>query len=173
MPSNANLTPTPSARNLGDIFDSTLSMSDHIPSVSKSCFSFIRDLRRIRNILITPLHTLSSHLPSPFSSITAAHRFWTFPNLNLIVFSSFSTLPLEQCLNHPNTATSILFSNLFIDSELNGRSKNKVLSLSLTKLFSLVNLLISIVFSLFTPTVLLAPLTSLPCNFQQFAHVSK
>jgi len=51
MPSNVTITPTQSARNLGVIFDSTLSMSDHISSVSKSCFLSIRDLRRIRNTL--------------------------------------------------------------------------------------------------------------------------
>jgi len=51
MPSNVTITPAQSARNLGIIFDSTLSMSDHISSVSKSCFLCIRDLRRIRNTL--------------------------------------------------------------------------------------------------------------------------
>ena len=40
-----------SARNLGIIFDSNLSFSDHISYISKSCFSHIRDLRRIRNTL--------------------------------------------------------------------------------------------------------------------------
>ena len=51
MPSNATITPSDSARNLGVIFDSSLTMSDHISSVSKSCFMAIRDLRRIRNTL--------------------------------------------------------------------------------------------------------------------------
>ena len=51
MPSNVSISPVSSARNLGVIFDSTLSMSDHISAVSKSCFSHIRDLRRIRNTL--------------------------------------------------------------------------------------------------------------------------
>ena len=40
-----------SARNLGVIFDSNLSFSDHISYISKSCFSHIRDLRRIRSTL--------------------------------------------------------------------------------------------------------------------------
>jgi len=52
MPSNVTITPAQSARNLGVIFDSTLSMSDHISSVSKYCFLSIRDLRRIRNTLL-------------------------------------------------------------------------------------------------------------------------
>ena len=51
MPSNVAITPTDAARNLGVIFDSSLTMSDHISSVSKSCFLSIRDLRRIRNTL--------------------------------------------------------------------------------------------------------------------------
>jgi exonuclease III len=51
MPSNVTITPTDSARNLGVIFDSSLTFSDHISSVSKSCFQSIRDLRRIRNTL--------------------------------------------------------------------------------------------------------------------------
>jgi len=51
MPSNVTITPTNSARNLGVIFDSSLTFSEHISSVSKSCFLSIRDLRRIRNTL--------------------------------------------------------------------------------------------------------------------------
>ena len=51
MPSNVNITPTSSARNLGVIFDSSLTFSEHISSVSKSCFLSIRDLRRIRHTL--------------------------------------------------------------------------------------------------------------------------
>jgi hypothetical protein len=38
-----------SARNLGVIFDSTLSYSEHISAISKSCFHHIRDLRRLRS----------------------------------------------------------------------------------------------------------------------------
>lgn len=51
MPSNITLKPVPSARNLGVIFDANLSLSDHISSISKSCFAHIRDLRRIRDTL--------------------------------------------------------------------------------------------------------------------------
>jgi len=51
MPSTVTITPAQSARYLGVIFDSTLSMSDHISPVSKSCFLSMRDLRRIRNTL--------------------------------------------------------------------------------------------------------------------------
>ena len=49
--SNTTIQPVSSAQNLGIIFDSNLSFSDHISYISKSCFSHIRDLRRIRNTL--------------------------------------------------------------------------------------------------------------------------
>lgn len=55
MPSDVSISPVSFARNLGVIFDSTLSMSEHISAISKSCFFHIRDLRRIRNTL--DLHT--------------------------------------------------------------------------------------------------------------------
>jgi len=51
MPSNVTITLAKSASNLGFIFDSTLSMSDYISLVSKSCFLSIRDLQKIRNTL--------------------------------------------------------------------------------------------------------------------------
>ena len=49
--SNTTIQPVSSARNLGIIFDSNLSFSDHISFISKYWFSHIRDLRRIRNTL--------------------------------------------------------------------------------------------------------------------------
>ena len=51
MSSGLAISPVSSARNLGVIFDSSLSMSEHISAISKSCFFHIRDLRRIRNTL--------------------------------------------------------------------------------------------------------------------------
>ena len=47
-----------SARNLGFIFDSDMSFSDQINSVSKSCHFHIRDIRRIRHLL--PLSTATA-----------------------------------------------------------------------------------------------------------------
>ena len=74
MPSNAIITQTSSERNLGVIFDSTLFMSIHIFSVSKSCFLSIHDLRRIRNTLdYTSAHTIAPS--SALSSITATYCF--------------------------------------------------------------------------------------------------
>ena len=51
LPNNVILSPVHSARNLGVIFDSNLTFSDHISAVSKSCLYHIRDLRRIRNTI--------------------------------------------------------------------------------------------------------------------------
>ena len=51
MLSSTSIKPVASARNLGVIFDSNLSFSDHISYISKTCFAHIRDLRRIRNTL--------------------------------------------------------------------------------------------------------------------------
>jgi len=63
MPSQVAITPANSARNLGVVFDSELSMTNHISSVSKSCFLSIRDLRRIRNTLdFTTAHTIATSL---------------------------------------------------------------------------------------------------------------
>ena len=49
LPNDVILSPVDSARNLGVIFDSSLTFSNHISAVSKSCLYHIRDLRRIRN----------------------------------------------------------------------------------------------------------------------------
>jgi hypothetical protein len=51
MPSNETISPSDSARNLGVIFNSSLTMSDHNSAVAKSCLLLIRDLRRIRSTL--------------------------------------------------------------------------------------------------------------------------
>jgi len=51
MSSNMTITPADTAHNLGVIFCSSLTFSDHNSSMSKSCFLSIRDLRWIRNTL--------------------------------------------------------------------------------------------------------------------------
>jgi len=59
MPSNVTVTPTNSARNLGVIFDccsiAQISFSEHISSVSKSCFLSIRDLVEFGTLSTIPL----------------------------------------------------------------------------------------------------------------------
>ena len=61
MPLSSSIKPVASARNLGVIFDSNLSFSDHISNISKRCFAHIRDLRCIRNTLDhTTAYTIST-----------------------------------------------------------------------------------------------------------------
>jgi len=63
VPTNVTITPTDSACNLGVIFDSSLTFSDHISSVSKSRFLSPRDLRRIRNTLdLSTAQTIAASL---------------------------------------------------------------------------------------------------------------
>ena len=57
MPNNVTIHPVTSARNLGIIFDSKLSFSEHISSLSKSCFCHIRNLRKIRSSIDLPTAT--------------------------------------------------------------------------------------------------------------------
>ena len=57
LPNNITIQPVSSARNLGIIFDSELSFSQHISSLSKSCFYHIRNLRRIRSSIDLPTAT--------------------------------------------------------------------------------------------------------------------
>ena len=51
LPSTKPIMPSLSAKNLGFIFDSTLSFSKQISSLSSACYYHIRDLRRIRHTL--------------------------------------------------------------------------------------------------------------------------
>ena len=45
------VTPSPSARNLGIVFDSALNFRSHISDISRACHYHIRDMRRIRRFL--------------------------------------------------------------------------------------------------------------------------
>jgi hypothetical protein len=63
LPGNVVLSPVTSARNLGVIFDSNMSLSEHISAISKSCFQHIRDLQRIRNTInLSTACTIASSL---------------------------------------------------------------------------------------------------------------
>ena len=55
-----------SARNLGFIFDSDVSFTDQVNSLSKSCHCHIRDIRRNRHLL--PLSAATALANSPVSS---------------------------------------------------------------------------------------------------------
>ena len=58
LPNDVILSPVGSARNLGVIFYSNLTFSDHISAVSKSCLYHIRDLRRISAIPSISYHSV-------------------------------------------------------------------------------------------------------------------
>ena len=49
------VTPSPSARNLGIIFDIVLNVKSHISGISRTCYYHIRDMRRIRRFLTPSL----------------------------------------------------------------------------------------------------------------------
>jgi hypothetical protein len=86
------LSPVSSARNLGVLFNSNLSLSDHISFIIKSCIFHVRDLRPIldqttaRNIATARSFTLS------WTIVT--HYFSTFLQINMIVLRLFLILLL-------------------------------------------------------------------------------
>ena len=45
------VTPSPSVRNLGIVFDIALNFKSHISGISRACYYHIRDMRRIRRFL--------------------------------------------------------------------------------------------------------------------------
>ena len=69
-----------SARNLGFIFDSDMSFSDQINSVSKSCHFHIRDIRRIRHLLLflqpllLQIHLFPANLTFAIHFTLASHK---------------------------------------------------------------------------------------------------
>ena len=67
LPSNKPIMFSLSAKNLGFIFDSTLSFSKQISSLSSACHCHIRDLRRIRHTLDFTTANHNSHCPRPFT----------------------------------------------------------------------------------------------------------
>ena len=93
-----------SARNLGFIFDSDMSFSDQINSVSKSCHFHIRDIRRIRHLL--PLSTatalanslVSSNLTIAIHFTLASHK-QTSTNFNAFKIHWHVSLQILQNIN--------------------------------------------------------------------------
>jgi exonuclease III len=91
LPDGVTLLPVNSARNLGVIFDSNLTFSQHISSVSKSCFHHIRDLRRIRNTID---HSTASTIAS-----SLIHSKLDYCNSLLLNLPSSQTNRLQLVLN--------------------------------------------------------------------------
>ena len=75
-----------SARNLGFIFDSDMSFTDQINSLSKSCHFHIRDTRRIRHLLFLSAATAlaNSHVSSKFYYCNSLYNGISQANLNKI-----------------------------------------------------------------------------------------
>jgi len=84
LSNGVSVLPSASARNLGFIFDSNLTVADQISSVSRSCFYHIRDLRRIRPVLdftTAQGSSLLAHLFTP-DLITVIHYIMVFQKSN-------------------------------------------------------------------------------------------
>ena len=103
---NCSLNTTDSARNLGFIFDSHLTFSDQISSLSKSCYYHIREICCIAPILTSKLPVPLPDLLFTLSLITATLCTTTFQNLKQIVFRLFRTLLPGLWLRLPNSVTS-------------------------------------------------------------------
>ena len=108
LPDNVTLSPAKSARNLGVIFDSNLSFTDHISAISKSCLYYIRDLKRIRSIIVhiiatALIHSKLDHCNSLLLNLPASHL--NRLQLVLILLLSSKRLPKyvqndKQCACH-------------------------------------------------------------------------
>ena len=104
------LNATHSARNLGFIFDEHFTFSDQISSLSKSCYSYILQLRCIRpyldsktastiaaSIVHSKLHYCNSHYYNlPKSLITDSSRFRTVLHIQWLKL-------LNLLLSHPSS----------------------------------------------------------------------
>ena len=137
-----SLNTTDSARNLGFIFDSHLTFSDQILSLSKPfvIITFV-NFAVSAPILTSKLSVPLPHLLFTLSLITATLCTTNFQNLKQIVFRLFRTLLHGMWFRLPNSVTSPLFSDLYI-----GLNSTNALNINLfllpTKLLPLLNLLI-------------------------------
>jgi hypothetical protein len=115
LPNSVTLCPVKSVRNLGVIFASTLSYSEHISAISKSCFNHIRDLRRLRSsidqttactIATALIHSKLDYCNSLLLNLPASSI--------QIVFSLYLTLLLALPPQPPGFITLLQFLNHFI-----------------------------------------------------------
>jgi len=82
MPSNVTVSHANCARNLGVICDSSLTMSDHISSVSIFCFFSFVTFEDTETLLISPLHTLLPHLIHSKGWLLCNSQFINLPQLD-------------------------------------------------------------------------------------------
>jgi len=154
MPSNETIMPTNSAHNLGVIFDSSLSFSEHISSVSKACFLSIRDLCRIRKTLDnstaqTIAMSLNHSKIDYRNSLLLNLPCCQLDRLQLILNSAARVVSKTPCFSH---ISPILKSLHWL--KVDQRIQYKVLSLTYKTLQSQ-KLSMSTIFSTFNLTLLL------------------
>jgi hypothetical protein len=82
LPDNVTLSPAISARNLGVIFVSKISFTEHISAISKSCLYHICDLKRLRSTIDQPtariiatalIHSKFDYCNSLLLNLSASH----------------------------------------------------------------------------------------------------
>ena len=143
-----------SARNLGFIFDSDMSFTDQINSLSKSCHFHIRDIRRIRHLLpLSAATAIANSLVSSkldyCNSLTMAFR-----KLTSTKYSAYKILWLVSLQIHQNLNTSCQYSKNYIGFQSNNASIINYVFLH-TKHFKFNNLPICTIASLFLLTLCL------------------
>ena len=111
-----------SARNLGFIFDSDMSFTDQINSLSKSCHFYIRDIRRIRHLhLLSAATALANSLAS--SKIHYCNSpTMTFRKLTWTKYSAYKILWLVSLQIHQNLNTLHQYSKNYIGFQSNNAS---------------------------------------------------
>jgi hypothetical protein len=122
--------PAISARNLGVIFDSKLSFTEHISAISKSCLYHIRDLKRLRStidqptariIATAPIHSKLDYCNSLLLNLPASH----LNRLQLVLNSAARAVTRTSKFGH---ISPILKDLHWL--KINERIKYKILSLT-------------------------------------------
>jgi len=124
MPFNVTITPTNSARNLGVIFDSSLTFLEHISSVSKSCFLSIRnthDYSSAQTIATSLIYSTVDYCNSLFLNLPRCQ----LDRLQLVINSAAQAVSKTPRYRHISTILKFLHW-LKIDQ----RIQYKVLSLT-------------------------------------------
>ena len=112
---NCSLNTTDSARNLGFIFDSHLTFSDQISSLSKSCYYHIRELRCVRPYLDFKTTSTTATSIVHYNLDYCNSLYYNLPkSQKKIVFRLSRTVLPGLWLRLTNSVTSSLFSNLYI-----------------------------------------------------------
>ena len=84
--------PSPHARNIGAIFDTTMSMLPHVNNVCKSAFYHLRTISRIRKYLSTQITEILMHA---FVTSTLDHSNSLLYNVPIKVIKSFSRCRIQ------------------------------------------------------------------------------